>query len=56
VDNKEDFAFVDGYAALPQGPGLGVVVNKEIVQEENKAPHAWENPVWRHYDGSIAEW
>jgi len=56
VDNKEDFAFVDGHVNLPQKPGLGVEVNKDIVQEENKAPHAWKNPVWRHYDGSIAEW
>jgi len=56
VENKEDFAFVDGYVVLPQKPGLGVEVNKEIVMEENKTPHAWKNPVWRHYDGSIAEW
>lgn len=46
----------------PLGPialaasGLGVEVNKELVEEENRTPHNWKNPVWRHADGSIAEW
>lgn len=56
VDNPEDFAFVDGYVQLPKIPGLGVKVNKELVLEENRTPHHWKNPVWRHTDGSIAEW
>lgn len=54
--NPEDFAFTDGYAALPKLPGLGVAINKELVEEENRSPHHWKNPVWRHEDGSIAEW
>ena len=41
---------------LPKLPGLGVEVNKELVIEENKTPHNWKNPVWRHADGSVAEW
>jgi len=56
IKNPEDFAFVDGYVALPKKPGLGVEVNKELVIEENRNPHSWKNPVWRHPDGSIAEW
>ena len=56
VKNQEDFVFTDGYAQLPHLPGLGVEVNKELVLEENKTPHNWKNPVWRHADGSIAEW
>jgi len=56
VHNKEDFAFKDGFVDLPVLPGLGVEVNKELVIEENKTPHQWKNPVWRHEDGSIAEW
>ena len=56
VDNKEDFRFVDGYVSLPHIPGLGVLINKELVIEENRTPHQWKNPVWRHKDGSIAEW
>jgi len=33
-----------------------VDVNKELVLEESKVNHNWKNPVWRHEDGSIAEW
>lgn len=56
VENPEDFAFIDGYVNLPKLPGLGVKVNKELVLEENKTPHNWKNPLWRHGDGSVAEW
>lgn len=56
ITNKEDFEFIDGYVNLPTKPGLGVEVNKALVIEENKTPHEWKNPVWRHADGSIAEW
>ena len=56
VKNKEDFAFVDGFVRLPVKPGIGVEVNRELVLEENRTPHSWKNPVWRHRDGSIAEW
>lgn len=56
VQNREDFTFTQGFAQLPQRPGLGVEVNRELVLEENKTPHNWKNPVWRHPDGSVAEW
>ena len=56
VDNCEDFRFSDGYVSLPKIPGLGVSVRKELVVEENRNPHQWKNPVWRHKDGSVAEW
>lgn len=56
VQNREDFTFTQGFAQLPQRSGLGVEVNRELVLEENKTPHNWKNPVWRHPDGSVAEW
>ena len=56
VKNQDDFAFVDGMVRMPQIPGLGVEVNRELVVEESKTPHSWKNPVWRHKDGSVAEW
>ena len=56
VENRDDFKFTDGYVALPRVPGLGVEVNRELVVEENEHPHNWKNPIWRHADGSIAEW
>ncbi len=56
VKNTDDFIFENGFAKLPSLPGLGVDVNRELVLEENKTPHNWKNPVWRHADGSISEW
>lgn len=56
VKNKEDFVYQDGYLAFSPKPGLGVEIDKALVLEEAAAPHAWKNPVWRHADGSVAEW
>lgn len=56
VLNKEDFKFVDGYIQFTDRPGLGVEVNKELVVEESRNLLNWKNPVWRHEDGSVAEW
>ena len=56
VKNGDDFRFTDGFVDLPKLPGLGVEVNRELVEEENKTPHNWKNPVWHHADGSVAEW
>lgn len=56
VRNPEDFAFTDGYASFSSRPGLGVEVNRELVVEESRTPHRWRNPLWRHADGSVAEW
>ena len=56
VTNQADFQFTDGFVDMPSRPGLGVQVNKDLVLEENKTPHNWKNPVWRHADGSVAGW
>ena len=56
ITNPEVFAFVDGKVHFKQKSGLGVDVNRDLIVEENKAPHSWKNPVWRHADGSVAEW
>ena len=56
VKNQAVFTFVDGMVQMPRLPGLGVEVNRELVLEEAKTPHSWKNPVWRHKDGSVAEW
>jgi len=50
------FRYRDGYVPLPQGPGLGIEINEDRVREAAKEGHNWRNPVWRHADGSIAEW
>ncbi|MDO5642931.1 MAG: galactonate dehydratase [Paracoccus sp. (in: a-proteobacteria)] len=50
------FTYADGMVDIPQGVGLGVEVNEEAVIEAAKTGHRWRNPVWRHKDGSVAEW
>lgn len=47
---------VDGYLAIPQGPGLGIEIDEEKVRAADAERHRWRNPVWRHADGSVAEW
>ncbi|GGE05365.1 galactonate dehydratase [Aureimonas endophytica] len=56
VANPDVFAYENGFASIPQGPGLGVEVNEEIVVRRAAEGHRWRNPVWRHADGSFAEW
>ncbi|WP_019430640.1 galactonate dehydratase [Limnohabitans sp. Rim47] len=56
VTNREVFAYKDGMVAIPSGPGLGIEVNEDFVRERAQQGHRWRNPVWRHADGSFAEW
>lgn len=56
VHNRDAFDYQDGYVAMPGGPGLGIEVNEAYVVERAKEGHRWRNPVWRHADGSVAEW
>ncbi|KQO19906.1 galactonate dehydratase [Acidovorax sp. Leaf78] len=56
VSNPEVFAYEDGMVTIPNGPGLGIEVNEEYVRERAQQGHRWRNPVWRHKDGSFAEW
>lgn len=56
VSNREVFAYEDGMVAIPQGPGLGIQVNEDYVRERALESHRWRNPIWRHADGSFAEW
>lgn len=50
------FDYTDGYVTIPTGPGLGIEVNEDYVRERAEVGHRWRNPVWRHRDGSFAEW
>ncbi len=54
--DKNVFKYTDGFVKLPEGPGLGIEVNEEFVREKAREGHNWKNPVWRHGDGSVAEW
>ncbi|WP_432132604.1 galactonate dehydratase [Streptomyces tendae] len=56
VVDPEPFRFVAGHALRGDRPGLGVTVDEAAVRAADRTGHAWRNPVWRHADGSFAEW
>jgi galactonate dehydratase len=54
--DRSVFAFADGSVRRPVGPGLGIEVDEAAVRAADKVGHSWRSPVWRHQDGSLAEW
>lgn len=56
VVNKEAFALDGGHMRPFQGPGLGVEIDEALLVERARSVQDWRNPVWRHTDGSVAEW
>ncbi|KPF61018.1 galactonate dehydratase [beta proteobacterium AAP51] len=56
VKNRDDFHIENGCIRPLPGPGLGVQIDEERVIEASKNAPDWHNPVWRHADGSVAEW
>ncbi|MFI5084483.1 MAG: galactonate dehydratase [Actinomycetales bacterium] len=56
VTDPSVFDYADGMVKIPSGPGLGVTINEQYVIERAKEGHRWRNPLWRHADGSFAEW
>lgn len=54
--DKTVFEYKDGYVSNPTNPGLGIEINEEVIREKQKVGHNWKNPVWRHEDGTVAEW
>jgi galactonate dehydratase len=56
LTDSSPFDFVDGYATRPLAPGLGIEVDEAAVRRADEIGHSWRSPVWRHEDGSLAEW
>lgn len=56
LDDKSVFNYENGFVKIPSGPGLGIEINEDYVRKMTKVGHNWRNPVWRHEDGSVAEW
>ncbi|MBM7622663.1 galactonate dehydratase [Sporohalobacter salinus] len=50
------FEYQDGYVDIPQGAGLGIEIDENCVRKKAQKGHNWKNPVWRHEDGTVAEW
>ncbi len=56
LQDRSVFAYEDGFMRIPEGPGLGIEVDEAAVRRQAAIGHRWRNPVWRHADGSFAEW
>ncbi len=56
VKNAEIFRIDNGYINVFDLPGLGIEMDEEVVEEMSMKRFDWMNPVWKHNDGSIAEW
>ncbi|MFB4195566.1 galactonate dehydratase [Streptomyces carpaticus] len=54
--DPEVFRFDEGHLRRPLGPGLGIEVDEQAVRRADGSAPDWHNPVWRHPDGSFAEW
>lgn len=50
------FRYDKGFVSLPDQPGLGITVDERIIAERAEIGHSWKNPVWRNWDGTVAEW
>ena len=50
------FTLANGMLSIPTGPGLGIEIDEKVVVKASKTGHRWRAPIWRHSDGSIAEW
>ena len=56
LNDKEVFTYKDGFIEIPAAPGLGIEVNEDAVIDAAETGHNWKNPVWRNFDGTVAEW
>ena len=50
------YHYNEGYLELMHGPGLGVEINEEVVRRAAENAPTWKNPIWRNFDGTVAEW
>jgi galactonate dehydratase len=50
------FDLVDGAIPRSDAPGLGLDLDEKAVRAAAATGHRWRAPVWRHKDGSLAEW
>jgi galactonate dehydratase len=56
ITDKTVFKYEKGFVNIPDKPGLGIDINEAHVRKMAEVGHNWTNPLWRHDDGSVAEW
>lgn len=50
------FTYTNGSVQNLTKPGLGIEMDEEVIRKQAEIGHDWRNPIWRHQDGTIAEW
>lgn len=56
LTDKTVFNYENSNVKIPSQPGLGIDINEDHVRKMAAIGHNWRNPLWRHADGSVAEW
>jgi len=56
LKDQSVFAINDGYVTAPQGPGLGIEIDEEMVRRISAETEPWQPKVFYGEDGSIREW
>ena len=56
LEEPDVFGFENGYVTAPDAPGLGIEIDESEVQTRSQTGLGWQNPIWYHDDGSVAEW
>jgi len=56
IKNPEIFDIRDGMVEAISAPGLGVVIDEDMVRELSRDCPSWRNPAWRGPDGYVREW
>ena len=54
--DRDVFEYHDGYVDVPSAPGLGIDLDEAYIEQQSERTVNWHNPIWRHDDGSVAEW
>lgn len=50
------YSYDAGFLNILTGPGLGIEVDEEKLKRAAAQKVNWKNPLWRNYDGTVAEW
>jgi galactonate dehydratase len=54
--DRSAIAVQQGHAHRTDRPGLGIDVDEPAVRRAAEVYPGWRTPLWRHADGSLAEW
>jgi galactonate dehydratase len=52
---REPFRFERGHVEVPEGPGLGIDLDEDLVSRKSFEGD-WDNPTFSFDDGSVADW